>query len=608
MSKRYLIVAAILVIAGLGLVASGFTADNKKTDTTKNGEVDTSASAKKDTSSATTDNSQSVSDEQGSVASATDNSAHTGVAAPRMANNVAATTPAQTATTDGTSAGTGTTSTSTGGETTPTTPTVVTAVTISTPASGATIAGTVSVSANATASEAIAFVQFKMDGLNTVKVTAAPYAYAFNTATAANGSHSLSATVQTTSGVTAEATAVTVTINNVVVTPPATGNLVTNPSVEDAADGQPTGWSQGGFGNNTSTFRYEATGHTGSRSLSVTTSAYTDGDAKWGSVAFPVTAGKTYQVSNFYKSNVATQVDVEFTVASQTGTTFQLVGTAAASTDWANFKGQFTAPVGATSVVIYHILQGIGTLTTDDYSVEAYTPTSFNRALVSLTFDDGWKNIYTYGAPLLAQYNMKSTQYLNSQPIQEAYPDYMTPADVQALIAAGHEIASHTATHADLTTLTVDQIDQELTTCNAYLAAITNNQASLNFASPFGNYNTTTLTEIQKYNTSHRSVESGYNSKDNFNVFNIKVQNIVANTTTAQVEAWVNEAIATKTWLVLVYHDVTPTLPPDAVGLAPADQYWTTPADLQTELSHIASTGVTVSTIKDALAELQPQL
>jgi hypothetical protein len=65
-------------------------------------------------------------------------------------------------------------------------------VAVTAPASGATVSGSVTVSANASDNSAIAGVQFRLDGANLgVEDTSAPYTAAWNTTTATNGSHTL---------------------------------------------------------------------------------------------------------------------------------------------------------------------------------------------------------------------------------------------------------------------------------------------------------------------------------------------------------------------------------------------------------------------------------
>ena len=88
-------------------------------------------------------------------------------------------------------------------------------VSITAPTVGATVVGTVTVAASASDNVGVVGVQFKLDGANLgAEVTTAPYSTAWDTSTAANGSHSLTAVARDAAGNTATATAVTVTVSN----------------------------------------------------------------------------------------------------------------------------------------------------------------------------------------------------------------------------------------------------------------------------------------------------------------------------------------------------------------------------------------------------------
>src|SRR3989475_653412 len=88
-------------------------------------------------------------------------------------------------------------------------------VSMTAPAAGSTVAGTVTVSANATDNVGVVGVQFQLDGANLGgEVTAAPYAVSWNTTLAPNGSHSLTAVARDASGKTATAAAISVTVFN----------------------------------------------------------------------------------------------------------------------------------------------------------------------------------------------------------------------------------------------------------------------------------------------------------------------------------------------------------------------------------------------------------
>src|SRR5207244_2330214 len=88
-------------------------------------------------------------------------------------------------------------------------------VSITAPVAGATISGTVTVSASATDNVGVVGLQFKLDGANLgAEVTAAPYAISWNTTGATNGSHTLTAIARDAAGNTATSSAVSVTVDN----------------------------------------------------------------------------------------------------------------------------------------------------------------------------------------------------------------------------------------------------------------------------------------------------------------------------------------------------------------------------------------------------------
>ena len=88
-------------------------------------------------------------------------------------------------------------------------------VTLTAPANGAKVAGTVSVSANASDNVSVASVQFQLDGANVgAAEIASPFTYAWDTTKATNGTHVLTAIAKDGAGNSATSAAVTVTVNN----------------------------------------------------------------------------------------------------------------------------------------------------------------------------------------------------------------------------------------------------------------------------------------------------------------------------------------------------------------------------------------------------------
>ncbi|HWZ42268.1 MAG TPA: Ig-like domain-containing protein [Candidatus Saccharimonadales bacterium] len=94
-------------------------------------------------------------------------------------------------------------------------------VSMAAPAAGATVSGTVSVTASASDDVGVAGVQFLLDGAALgAEVTVAPYTVSWNTAGSSNGAHTLSARARDAAGNTATAANVSVTVSNSAAGPP----------------------------------------------------------------------------------------------------------------------------------------------------------------------------------------------------------------------------------------------------------------------------------------------------------------------------------------------------------------------------------------------------
>ena len=88
-------------------------------------------------------------------------------------------------------------------------------ISITAPASGASVSGTVSVSANATDNVGVASVQFQLDGANLGALdTASPYTTSWNTTTTSNGAHTLAAIAKDAAGNSTTSAIVSVTVSN----------------------------------------------------------------------------------------------------------------------------------------------------------------------------------------------------------------------------------------------------------------------------------------------------------------------------------------------------------------------------------------------------------
>lgn len=375
-----------------------------------------------------------------------------------------------------------------------------------------------------------------------------------------------------------------------------TGN-VPNSSLEQQSDlspNQPLSWLSNSWGSNKATFSYLSDdGHTGTHSVKTQIKSYSSGDAKWYYSPQPVTAGQSYKFTDYYKSNIGSYVVLAFEMPGGVMRYENLKAAAPAST-WTKYSDAFTAPEEAVSLTVFHLINAVGYVITDDYSVEPFTISGFDQGLISLTFDDSWEINIDAAFPILNQYGFKITQYLATQYI-------VTTEDkntIKSIFNAGNEIGSHSVTHPFLTQLSSRKLSRELSNSKTFLESIVGKGNVKHFATPYGDYSFNVLSTISDYYQSNRNTDAGYNYKDNFDIYNIRVQNMTPTTTFTEFKAWVDKAIADKTWLVIVYHRVA----------SDPEPYDVLPNQFELQMEYLDNSGIAVKTVSDALAEILPQI
>ena len=99
---------------------------------------------------------------------------------------------------------------------------------------------------------------------------------------------------------------------------------------------------------------------------------------------------------------------------------------------------------------------------------------------LSISFDAAWGTAQTNGIlDILDQYNVKTTFFL------VGFWAEKNPEFVQEIVARGHEIGNHSATHPHMAQQTQAQIREELRKCSALVESITGSPTTL-FRPPYG--------------------------------------------------------------------------------------------------------------------------
>lgn len=371
-------------------------------------------------------------------------------------------------------------------------------------------------------------------------------------------------------------------------------NLIYNPTFELSEFGaSPDGWLRGGYGTNSAS--HELVNEDGRKSVKVTISNYVDGDAKWYFSPITVEPGKQYRFSVRYKSNVTPFATVVFDMADGTQKCLGLPSIRQKYFDcnYHEYSDTFIAPAGSVKASVYFFIKQDGWLQTNRYSLREYAPVGFERPLLTITFDDGHEVNVNTALPIMNEYGIKSTQFFATTFIEDKPQSVLD--GVLAFSQSGHEIGSHSVSHPLLTA--TNSLDYELEHSRHYLEELTE-QPVTSFASPFGDYDYSVISAIEDYYVLHRSVDEGYNTKDNLNIHALRVQNVLSTTSAQQITEWVNQAQSDNTWLILVYHRVT-----DSPG------FFDTPVGLfEQHVQTIIDSGITVKTLSDAYSEICYQL
>ncbi|MGE5042391.1 MAG: polysaccharide deacetylase family protein [Candidatus Levyibacteriota bacterium] len=114
---------------------------------------------------------------------------------------------------------------------------------------------------------------------------------------------------------------------------------------------------------------------------------------------------------------------------------------------------------------------------------------------VLLTFDDGYRDFYTYAYPILKKYNAKATQYVISGFL--GYPNHLLPSQVQEIAKDSLvEIGAHTVHHVWLKGKSEKTAFHEVYQSKLDLEALIH-KSVVSFAYPFGAFDLSAIQQVK---------------------------------------------------------------------------------------------------------------
>jgi peptidoglycan/xylan/chitin deacetylase (PgdA/CDA1 family) len=218
---------------------------------------------------------------------------------------------------------------------------------------------------------------------------------------------------------------------------------------------------------------------------------------------------------------------------------------------------------------------------------------NFEKPVVTLTFDDGWKEIYENAIPILNQAGIKSTQFVSTAVLwkNNALMHYMTIENVLDMERSGHEIASHAVDHQRLTGMTEADIDRQINQSREELLKMGVRSVDI-FGPPYGEYNDASveITRRSKY-IGVRNGVPGMNDRktDKFLLYGYQLENWMV--FDPYIKRLVDLTIGDKKWLILVFHQVA----------KPEYRFYTDPNDLIKLLNYLVINKIPVMTMRDVI-------
>lgn len=216
--------------------------------------------------------------------------------------------------------------------------------------------------------------------------------------------------------------------------------------------------------------------------------------------------------------------------------------------------------------------------------------------VVSFTFDDAPASACTQGAQVLDRHGVKGTFYVAgglTDQLEEGKPCHSI-AQLNTLLATGHELGCHSYSHIHCDTLSPTALTAELARNAAFLAALGVSPDTLNFAYPFGAYSLASKKLCAQRFRSSRITGGGphIGSADLQALHTFRLyEDTHANTGMTTFEDALALTAQHKGWLIINTHDI---------DTAPS-RYGYTPDKLDAAVTATLAAGCQILTVKAAI-------
>jgi peptidoglycan/xylan/chitin deacetylase (PgdA/CDA1 family) len=220
-----------------------------------------------------------------------------------------------------------------------------------------------------------------------------------------------------------------------------------------------------------------------------------------------------------------------------------------------------------------------------------------DRPLISFSFDDFPQTALTVGGAILQEAGVRGTYYAapGLMDTQNHLGPHFRLEDLMDLLAAGHELASHTYSHVSARATRFESYVDEVEKGFDALRKL-GFDASRHFSYPFGEITLRVKRAVGSKMQSCRSIMAGLNGpRNDLNL--LRANHLYGDSSEfPQVQSLIDENGRKGSWLIFYTHDVRPT----------PSRYGCTPEFLQKVVRAAVASGARVATVGEVVALVRP--
>lgn len=177
---------------------------------------------------------------------------------------------------------------------------------------------------------------------------------------------------------------------------------------------------------------------------------------------------------------------------------------------------------------------------------------NFKKSILSLSFDDGIKNQFSIGLPILDNLKIPATFYV----VGWQLGDSLFRSTLLKAIKQGHEIGSHTVSHPNLILLSNEEVSQELSLSKNLIDSLVGKNYCLSFAYPGGIYNNSVVNQTKKMYLAARTTKPGFNNLDNLKKYELKSMGYMSRTNLKVLKNHIKYSVNNGLWLIECLHGI----------------------------------------------------